>query len=108
MRRSIVLACTVLVAAASAAALPVPAGAASSRAPASRHVLHPRPFPGGHVVQRLAVTVRDERLLSGGARMWFRPPQPSGEEGGAKAAAVSYGSNVDANDPAHDLAPGQA
>jgi hypothetical protein len=104
MRRSVLLVCVVLVAGASTAAWSAPAGA-SGRTEISPGL---RPFPGGHLVRRMGVTVRDGRLLSGGALMWFRPPRPSGEEPGSRAASITYGSNVDANDPTHDLMPGQA
>jgi hypothetical protein len=86
------------------AAVVVPVAAASATA------ARPTPFPGGHVAHRLAVTVRDARLLSGAARMWFHAPLLSGGDGhGATiAAGPSYGTNRDANDPNKDLGPGQA
>jgi len=48
-------------------------------------------------------------LLSQGGRMWFEKPSPTATSGLAAAAgSVAFGSNVDANDPARDLAAGQS
>src|SRR5438128_8869163 len=47
-------------------------------------------------------------LLSQGGRLWFEQPSASDTRGVAAASSVAFGSNVDANDPALDLAAGQS
>ena len=50
------------------------------------------------------------RKYSGGTRMWLKPPKP--DAAGGPFAPVprgpAFGTNVDANDPTHDLAAGQS
>lgn len=67
--------------------------------PASSSADIPRPAPG-----KINVSV-----LSSGAKAWFDGPAvtPGGPDGKA-AGRVAFGSNVDANDPRADLAPGQS
>jgi hypothetical protein len=57
-----------------------------------------RPAPG-----RINVST-----LSAGGRAWFQGPQSARKSSPAAAAAVAFGSNVDANDPQRDLAAGQS
>ena len=57
----------------------------------------------GLVGQRLGDTGR----LSSGVRMWLNPPT-STARGRVAAAGVRFGTNVDANDPGHDVAAGQS
>ncbi len=55
------------------------------------------------VGQRLGDTNR----LSSGARMWLNPPKSTARVRAA-ARSVRFGTNVDANDPAQDVAAGQS
>lgn len=71
----------------------------------------------GNAASRDAERIRDRvrervgplRRYSQGMRAWVKPPAPLGEEPELSAAlAPALGTNVDANDPAHDLAAGQS
>ena len=60
-------------------------------------------------VRKGTVHLSDWRVLSQGALTWFEgPPDAGGEEEEPSAAAVSFGTNVDANHPIRDLAAGQS
>ena len=50
------------------------------------------------------------RLYSSGVRMWLNPPKLAPEDGELAPGShgPAFGSNVDANDPNHDLAAGQS
>jgi hypothetical protein len=59
-------------------------------------------------VRKNGVRIADWRMLSQGARTWFRGPHFDSGEGRSSAAAVSFGTNIDANNPTRDLAAGQS
>src|SRR5437867_12908543 len=58
--------------------------------------------------QRGAIKIKDDRILSQGARAWFLGPQQSGPSTVSDGTSVAFGSNVDAADPNEDLAGGQS
>src|SRR4051812_3525228 len=55
---------------------------------------------------RVRALVRDQNALSQGARAWLNGPKTAPNL--RALAPPSFGNNVDANDPAHDLAAGQS
>jgi hypothetical protein len=58
--------------------------------------------------ERVAKALGDEKRLSSGLRMWLAGPPAARQPARQAAAMPVFGDNVDANDPARDLAAGQS
>jgi hypothetical protein len=63
--------------------------------------------PPAPVRERVAKALGDEKRLSSGLRMWLAGP-PGARRPARQTATPAFGDNVDANDPARDLAAGQS
>jgi hypothetical protein len=88
--------------AAARAAVVVALVVVSASTTSSVHAAAPSPLR-----DRVAKAIGNQDRLSAGFRMWLAGP-PAAPHASRRAATPSFGTNVDANDPAQDLAAGQS